>query len=117
MSEQILDPAVIDTLRELASGDPAFLNDLFTMYLDQAHDSLRSLRTALDAGDRVRFSRAAHSLAGASLNVGAQSLGQLCQRIEIEMSRPEARPRAELLTIVEDHVRVATVELALHAVA
>jgi HPt (histidine-containing phosphotransfer) domain-containing protein len=107
----VFDPTVIDDLRELGGGDDAFLADLFVTYLDQAEETLGKLREALAFEDRDTFSRAAHALAGASLNMGASSVAGICRGIEATLSFQAARPNAAQLNAIEFEVNRAASEI------
>ena len=107
----VFDPAVIDGLRELGDGDDAFLADLFVTYIDQAEEILGRLRQALAFEDRDAFSRAAHALAGASLNLGASSVAGICRGIEATLSFESARPNAAQMNAIEAELNRATSEI------
>lgn len=85
----IFDPATLEQLGELIDGDDtSFLSDLFESYLATAQDSIRSLR---DDTDQEILRRAAHTLKGSSLNVGAARVADLCKHLENQLRarRPE----------------------------
>lgn len=85
----ILDPATLEQLQELIDGnDTSFLTDLFESYLSTAKDSIDLLRGEVDQ-DVLR--RAAHTLKGSSLNVGASRVADLCKRLESQL-RAEPPP-------------------------
>jgi HPt (histidine-containing phosphotransfer) domain-containing protein len=76
----IFDPATLEQLRELIDGDDtSFLNDLFESYLSTAKDSIDSLR---GDSDQEVLRRAAHTLKGSSLNIGASRVADLCRQLE-----------------------------------
>ncbi|MGZ5476337.1 MAG: Hpt domain-containing protein [Thermoanaerobaculia bacterium] len=107
----VFDPTVIDGLRELGDGDDAFLADLFVTYLDQAEGILGRLREALAFEDRKAFSRAAHALAGASLNLGASSVAGICRGIEATLSFEATRPNAAQMNAIEIELNRAASEI------
>jgi HPt (histidine-containing phosphotransfer) domain-containing protein len=79
----IFDSATLEQLRELVDQDDfSFLHDLFESYLATARDSIRSLRTDQDL-EVLR--RAAHTLKGSSLNVGATRVAELCRHLESDL--------------------------------
>lgn len=88
----ILDPATLEQLQELIDGtDTSFLTDLFESYLATAKDSIQALRVEADQ-DVLR--RAAHTLKGSSLNVGASRVADLCKRLENQLrgEQPQDMP-------------------------
>jgi histidine phosphotransfer protein HptB len=73
----ILDPATLEQLQELIDGnDTSFLIDMLRGEVDQ--EVLR---------------RAAHTLKGSSLNVGASRVADLCKRLESQL---RAEPPADM---------------------
>lgn len=92
----IFDPATLEQLRELIDGDDtSFLNDLFESYLSTAKDSIDSLRGDTD---QEVLRRAAHTLKGSSLNIGASRVADLCRQLENAL---RAQAPADLLARVE----------------
>jgi HPt (histidine-containing phosphotransfer) domain-containing protein len=92
----IFDPATLEQLRELIDGDDtSFLKDLFESYLATARDSIESLRG--DGGPEI-LRRAAHTLKGSSLNVGASRVADLCKHLE---SALRAHPPSDLAARVD----------------
>ena len=67
---QQIDPSISAAMQELAGDDDAFVAGLLATYVDQAEELLAQIR------------RAAHTLAGASLNIGADRIADLCRDIE-----------------------------------
>jgi HPt (histidine-containing phosphotransfer) domain-containing protein len=87
----ILDPATLEQLQELIDGtDASFLTDLFESYLSTAKDSIDLLRGEVD---QEVLRRAAHTLKGSSLNVGASRVADLCKHLENQL---RAQPPADM---------------------
>lgn len=79
----IFESATLEQLRELVDQDDvSFLHDLFESYLATARDSIHALRTDEDL-EVLR--RAAHTLKGSSLNVGATRVAELCRHLETDL--------------------------------
>lgn len=79
----IFDPHTLEQLQELVDGDDtSFLLDLFESYLSTARESIETLRHEADQ-DLLR--RAAHTLKGSSLNVGASRVADLCKTLEQQL--------------------------------
>jgi HPt (histidine-containing phosphotransfer) domain-containing protein len=87
-AENVVDQATIDELFSVADGDASFLADLLLTYREQALTILAAMNDAISRGDRVAAGRSAHALRGASLNIGAASVANLCRQIENAMSDP-----------------------------
>ncbi len=85
MVERVIDRATLD---ELTGGDRDVAHVILTDYVDSLNTDLVALGSALtDArGEGVR--RAAHSIKGAALTVGAHEVAELAARLEALASTP-----------------------------
>jgi CheY-like chemotaxis protein/HPt (histidine-containing phosphotransfer) domain-containing protein len=72
----------LDVLRELDSGDGDLLALLVREYVDDGARLLATLREALAEGDPHQVERTAHTLKGASANLGAARLVDVASRLE-----------------------------------
>ncbi|HEY5302881.1 MAG TPA: response regulator [Acidimicrobiales bacterium] len=79
---EALDLGQIALLRSLDDGEGVVLAEVIGQYLDQSHGQRDALVAALRASDAHAVERAAHSLRGASGNVGGACLVQICAEIE-----------------------------------
>jgi HPt (histidine-containing phosphotransfer) domain-containing protein len=79
---EILDPRVVDQLRESVGGDDAFLAELIDEFLEDGPRQLQALREAAGADDADRARRAAHTLKGNGRTFGAAALSDLCLELE-----------------------------------
>ncbi len=75
-----LSEATLCDLREI--GDPEFLQDLFLTYLDDARLKLASLKTTLSEHNAHEFGTLAHTLKGASGNIGALQLAEIAEDLQ-----------------------------------
>jgi HPt (histidine-containing phosphotransfer) domain-containing protein len=99
----IFDPQTLEQLFELVDGDDAsFLLDLFESYLTTARESIETLRQASDH-DLLR--RAAHTLKGSSLNVGASRVADLCKVLEQQLRADQTQDLAAQVERIEDRVQ------------
>jgi len=110
-------PATLDLhmVRQLVSlddeDDDDFIQDVMVSYIAQLEDSAKKLREALDAGDMETARLTAHSIKGASKQIGAARVGDLLDAIEREEVPEAAR---QLLDQVDEEVpRVAEAVQAL----
>ncbi len=75
----VLDPEIVERLERLgAAAGEDLMGQLTILYLADSQDRLNELRSALAAHDATAIYRAAHTLAGASVNIGAIRLSHLC---------------------------------------
>ena len=79
-----LDQSQIELLRSLDDGDGAVLGEIIDQYLTQTAEGRRELVRVDRARATLRLSeRAAHTLKGASANVGASALAAVCAEMEM----------------------------------
>ncbi|MEN9578556.1 MAG: hypothetical protein RJA70_1565 [Pseudomonadota bacterium] len=102
----VFDLETLDQLSDLIDGDDAsFLDELFESYLETAAETLATLRSQVDQ-DLLR--RAAHTLKGSSLNVGAARVAATCKDLEAHLRTGAAIP--------DMPHRVATIEAQIQTV-
>ena len=78
----VISSTAIARLREIAGDDATFLKEVFAAYQTDTARRLVELRTALAARDAKGIKRAAHTIKGSSLNVGAETLTAYCRQLE-----------------------------------
>ena len=99
MPQPIIDPAAIQTLRELCPGDnDAFLREIVGMFQQDTPLRITELEDSLGAGDAVTFKRAAHSIKGSSANMGANALKDVAGSLE---SASDTTPIASLAPSID----------------
>jgi len=83
MPAPVLDPAVLETLRQLTPpGEPDVLNEVLALFLKDVPARIERLRAAWQGGDAVAVQRAAHSLKGSAGNIGATGLLAVCKALD-----------------------------------
>jgi len=85
MSDVLSDPldrSQIDLLLSLDDGEGAALREIVDEYLALSEDSHRRILRALEERDQPGVEHAAHALKGASANVGATALAEVCGAME-----------------------------------
>lgn len=93
--EAVLDPAVLEGLRELQQdGEPDILEELFGMFLEDAETQISKLEEAVGSGDPSTVLRAAHTLKGSNGNIGAHGVSRVCAGLE-EAERSENLDKAK----------------------
>ncbi|MBW2586028.1 MAG: response regulator [Deltaproteobacteria bacterium] len=106
-----LDLHMVRQLVSLDGEDDDFIQDVMVSYVEQLKDSAKALGKALDAGDMETVRLTAHSIKGASKQIGAARVGDLLDAIERESVAEAAR---QLLEQVEEEVpRIAEAVQAL----
>ena len=80
---QLLDIAQLEVLRSLADEQqPDLLDELVTVYFEQAGPIMADLRSALERGDIKALGQSAHALKGVSANLGVRRVVTLCNGLE-----------------------------------
>ena len=83
MPSPILDQEAIDNLRALdPDGGDTFLREIIGIFLEDTPLRIAEIDQSLAAGDAGTFIRAAHTIKGASSNVGAASLRAVAEQLE-----------------------------------
>jgi len=83
LSSDLLDKKTLQALRKMAGPKATeVVPQIINNYLEEAPQLLQAIHAAAVASDPVALREAAHSLRGASANLGAISLCQLCQALE-----------------------------------
>lgn len=79
MEEEHLDHEALAELKEVMEEDfPILLGT----YLSDSEMRIRALQTALHSNDPDQYAKAAHSLKGSCINIGAMRLGAFCNLAE-----------------------------------
>lgn len=74
--------STLENLTDLTGGDREFLLEYLHLHLHQLPELMQTLRHSLDRGDAAEVSLTAHTLKGLALSFEANSVIQLCLRIE-----------------------------------
>jgi two-component system sensor histidine kinase/response regulator len=108
LARPALDTHVLDRLERLgkASGED-LLSELTALFLTEADASVAALREALSVDDGSAVNRSAHTLSGASANLGARDLASLCATL----ANPGAPGR-----VVDGEAQLARIEAELERV-
>ena len=118
MSDVLSDPldrAQIELLLSLDDGDGAALLEIVDEYLAMSEEGRSELLGCLRAGDAHGAERAAHTLKGASANVGATAFAAVCAAMEARAREGQPQGAAQLTEQFEsEFVRARS---ALQAVA
>ena len=78
----IIDPQMLEGLRELNPDDPAFLRELIDLFIADVADRLVEIDRAVATADAQLLLRAAHTIKGSCSNFGAVELMRISQIME-----------------------------------
>lgn len=80
MNDQLhLDHEALAELRDVMEDE---FDILISTFLQDSQGRLSQLRSALEHGDATAYTKAAHSLKGSCINIGAPVLAERCQEAE-----------------------------------
>ena len=103
--------AALEVIRALGGADaPDLLEQIVHLYLGSAPERMAAIRAGLAAADSDMVRAAAHSLKSSSANLGANSLAELCKKLEMAARANALATDAPALPEVEaeyERVRVA----------
>lgn len=89
----------LDNLRLITGGNAELEATLFASFFKSADGCLESMRKSLSAGDDVVWQKQAHTLKGASINLGATGLSELCAHAQGNCHASTENKRAMLASI------------------
>jgi CheY-like chemotaxis protein/HPt (histidine-containing phosphotransfer) domain-containing protein len=82
--EGVVDPAVLDGLRELErAGAPGLVKKITDLFLQDTPRQLADLWDSLQRGDSVGLVKVAHTLKGSADNLGARKMARICAELEV----------------------------------
>ena len=81
-TEDAVAPVDLARLHEITEGDEEFTQDLIATFISSGEEIMAELKGFATANDREGLARAAHKLKGASANIHAVPLRQLCLELE-----------------------------------
>lgn len=76
-------PMDFSRIQDTSDGDTEFEQELFEAYVEDCADRIARLRAAREAGDLDAFHREAHTVKGASANVGTTRLHRIAHELEL----------------------------------
>jgi len=92
----------IDILNKLLEINPKGLKQLIHLYQEEAAKNLQDMEQAVQANNLKMLARTAHSLKGASLNLGGNLVGQSCKQLEIASDQNNHKEIQAALKILKD---------------
>jgi two-component system sensor histidine kinase/response regulator len=101
VEREVLDASQIEDLRSIDGGDSGFFAKLGGMYLTKTPERILRLRTQLASNSFGDIGKEAHMLKGASGNIGAARVADLCQRIEAASKAQDATLLDELVQALD----------------
>lgn len=114
-SGPVLDPAVIENLRQLTPpGEPDVLAEVLELFLQDVPRRLTRLRASCDAGDAAELHKTAHSLKGSAGNIGAPAMFAICHQLDDQARAGDLSDAKRLIDALE--AEFARVEVAIRQI-
>lgn len=83
--KQLIDWNIVNGLMELGEEDgKSFLREILDLYVKQYPELFEGMRKGYQQSQAKEMTLNAHSLKGASLNIGALQLAEICREIEMK---------------------------------
>lgn len=106
-SDLVLDATQVADLLALDKGQGTFFARFVNVFLSGAEDRIVKLRDHAESADAAAVAEAAHALRGASGNVGAVRLADLCGRVEVAGKQQDMDAARELIALLETEFALA----------
>jgi len=102
----------LERIREATMGDEEFMAELIEVFLDDSPGQLDLLRRAVAERDAAAAASSAHRLKGSSGQVGAESLSELCKKLEQESRASNGQDLEALMAKVDQEFQRVRDELS-----
>lgn len=109
--DELLDFNVIKGLKDLGDNDNSFLKEIIDLYIAQYPELLANIKNSNLKNDLENLSQSAHTLKGASLNVGAKKIAEICKVIEENSKSGVTGGYDTLINDLESFYSLSIVEL------
>ena len=110
--EELLDFNIIQGLKDLGGDDEqSFLTEVIGLYLEQAPGLMDNIKKYYYENEALKMSQEAHSLKGASLNIGAKKLSEICKSIELKGKANDMDGISEIIKELDKVYEVSCTEL------
>jgi len=107
-SKSMLDQEMMNALKGMG---PEIFIELVELYLEEAPNQLAEMRKQFEAEDHEGMAATAHSFKGSSLNLGANSLAEICKKIELKGKQGNLEALEDLLAQLDLRFEQAQKEL------
>ncbi|WP_018015552.1 Hpt domain-containing protein [Teredinibacter turnerae] len=104
----VLDTAMLASLRELLADK---FVELVTTYNRDCALRIDAIRSALLTPEFAVINHEAHGIKGSSRNIGANSLADLCEKLEQKARAQDSAGMEQLFTAIEQDFAVVSAEL------
>lgn len=95
-------PIDISVIKGLVGDDDEVIKMFFNKFIDSAPDEIKEIKNAIDNNDFLEAKAKAHKLKSSAKAIGANNLGDLCQKIEVESSSNEQKTLYDIYESLHD---------------
>ena len=106
-SDSVLDAMQVADLMALDKGQGRLFAQFVNVFLSGTDDRIVPLRRHAESADAAALADAAHAFRGASGNVGAVRLAELCGRVEIAGNRQDMNAAKQLIELLDAEYALA----------
>lgn len=85
--------------------------EIIRLFLDTTYGDFTRLQSAIDEGDYEKVAKAAHSIKGASANLGFSKIYELAKDIETMAHERNSKRAIELALVIKDNLKTIYEEL------
>ncbi len=103
-----LDHEALTELRDVMEDE---FDTLINTFLEDSVERLSRLRSAVQQGDAVAYTKAAHSFKGSCINIGAPLLAEQCQQAERQGREGDLSASDGQITAIEAELTLVSDEL------
>jgi CheY-like chemotaxis protein len=113
----VLDEAVLADLRQYQNpGERDFVTELIGIFGEDLTGRLAQINAGIAAADAQRIRQAAHALKGASGELGARRMREICARLELSAAQGTITNAPAMARELEDEAVLVRGALALHCI-
>jgi HPt (histidine-containing phosphotransfer) domain-containing protein len=102
MNYALIDQGIIDSLIEIAEGDPAFLRELQSLYLKQYREKAPEIERLAKAGELAKVAATVHTIKSSSGILGAMNFHDFCASLEKSSRDGDAAAVSALLPAFQE---------------
>ncbi|HPR17265.1 MAG TPA: response regulator [Candidatus Cloacimonadota bacterium] len=115
-SNEIIDWALVDTLKNLDSGEEAgnLLMELVQTFQTEFKTNFQLLKTAIETNDAKQVQTIAHKMKGAGSNLGAKGFAKICYNFEVKGKNNVFLKLSDRLTDLQNMMQFTIEEFAVY---
>lgn len=91
-------PVDLSNFKDMTSGNPELEKELFDEFITSSENIIKELKQLVNDADNEAWRKAAHSMKGTALILGADNLGKLCKDAQLN----NAAPAVEKQKMIDD---------------